>query len=460
MRLKTWEEKDSIQEISLKSTHLNLYYNKSSTLLGIANAFPVEVKRYKKELLCLLTNALRAIRLKACALEVSRDRTCFVGNKQGISFSNMIKLQDKLEELDYIDIYSGGIIEWNPFSTNKHKVSLSYLVLKEPMLSLFDKINKNIIKKNELIDATPVVIRDRDTKELLNTSGVKGVQQVSSIVNKLNLALSCSDISIKGKDISCIQFFRSFIGDLSKGGRWYERGSKIQTKSQNERKSIMIDNESTVELDFKALHPSLLYEEAYKENPEFVKQWIDYTFKGNFDPYGCPLEFLIIDQDKIDYIKNNYNPKYNPVRNLCKYALMLALNAGSMPSATKALVQAYKKEYNAIKAGDFDLSKAKYYGIEYKEVFHGSLILHRIADYNSPIRHKLFSDAGVLLQNIDSAIMSLVIDKLVSSDEEVAIPEHDSVIVKKRLEGVVHTYMLEAYQAVVGSIEFCSIEVK
>jgi len=45
-------------------------------------------------------------------------------------------------------------------------------------------------------------------------------------------------------------------------------------------------------------------------------------------------------------------------------------------------------------------------------------------------------------------------------EDEVLLPEHDSVIVRSSIKDKVYRYMREAYKDVMGSDEFCYIEEK
>lgn len=454
-----WElsegERSSIADSSI---HSNLYYNSTNKMLAIFKILPVHLKKYRKEMLCILTNTARAIKFKAKYIAILRDRKFYEDQPQGISHRKMLALQELLEQEGYISIYRGGIVswEWGEIGT-----CTSYLELKEPLTSLFKEVNiDTLLKVAELLQSDEVIIKDRATKEIKSTRGVEGVAEIKSKVREYNMKLLSTSFNIQGKDIPSPQFFRSFNDDLEHGGRWYERGSSIQTKPQIERKTLMINNEETVMLDLKALHPSLCYEMQYTDTPELVEDWIEDAHEGKYDPYPSYLPFLILNFEKIEEIKEKYNPKYNPVRNLCKYALMVALNARSSSSAQKALITEYKKECKAISEGSIDLSKAKYYGIEYDKVFHASKVLLYVEGHNQPISSYLYQDLGVKLQNIESCIMSKVIDRMITLDYDALIPEHDGVIVKRSDKEECKKSIREAYKEVMQSDKFCIIEEK
>lgn len=458
MKYNLWElDEFSRVMISSKSTHFNLYYNTTSKLLNIYLQMPDDVKKYRNEMLCILTNTARAIKFNASYLGVLRNWSFYSNTAQKISFSKMIKLQDILEGLGYIDIYRGGIIDWPSMETE-----CSYVALKDTLTVLFKDVKvEELLTSKELITCTPVIVRDRETKEVLSTRGMKGVAEIKEDVQKFNLALIDSNFNLSGVDISSPQFFRSYNDTLDLGGRYYEQGTKIQTKPRVKRNTLMIDNEETVTLDFKAMHASLLYEVEYKLNPLYIDNWINIEWNGKYDPYPSELNFLVINYDKIEFIRKNFDPKYNPIRNLTKHATMIALNASSKESAQKSVIQAYKNEYNAVlEDPDFDMSRVKYYGIEFNGKFQGSKVMEVILKHNAPISKYFYSDIGIRLQNTDSNIMAKVIDNIVSLDCDVIIPEHDGCIVKASLKDKCIEYMKEAYREVMQSDKFCIIEEK
>ncbi|HCS18031.1 MAG TPA: hypothetical protein DIW45_09945, partial [Erythrobacter sp.] len=55
---------------------------------------------------------------------------------------------------------------------------------------------------------------------------------------------------------------RIFNLDLHRGGRFYTHGASWQNIKRELRKSVQINGEPVVELDYSTLHPALLYAEA------------------------------------------------------------------------------------------------------------------------------------------------------------------------------------------------------
>ena len=231
---------------------------------------------------------------------------------------------------------------------------------------------------------------------------------------------------------------------------------------QEDRKKLTIDGEKVVELDFKALHPSILYEMLWQDSPERIEHWIEMAWDGVYNPYITKGYETVLhtDDDEIKTHINKYNlVKYNPVRNLFKFAVMTCLNAEKgktrplMPAANAIL----KEWFEDMKRKEAD---RRYVGLYPNgETFPSYDICELVQAANLPIGDSFFSDVGVKLQRIDSAIVEKVISDLLEMGE-VLYPEHDSVIVRESLEHDVTRLMREAYFNVIGSDQFCFIEKK
>ncbi|SOR30599.1 conserved protein of unknown function [Methylorubrum extorquens] len=159
-----------------------------------------------------------------------------------------------------------------------------------------------------------------------------------------------------------------------------------QQLPKERRGELLINGELLIEEDFAALHPTLLY-----------------AMKGvrlDFDPY---------DTDRFP-------------RQHCKWALNVAINAGSMKGAVDALM--WKPGWSETRC--------------YTE-----LLLDEVAHRNELIREFLGSDAGIRLMAIDSGMAIDVMKRCRKAGVDGVLPVHDSFLAPRRSGGHVTAIMQE-----------------
>lgn len=457
MILKLWMmDKEERKNVFTLCTHFNIHYNRTKKYEHIYKEIESLVgKEYSKEIWCLVTNTARAIKYKAKGLSIPRDFAPYKGNEQSIRHRKMVKLLDLLSESGYIVTYLGGVLDWKEMD-----VVGSRCLFTEKYLSLW--VGTDVSDEKDIINL--VEIKDRESKELKNTKGFAGVRDIRQQMMTFNSLLSETEIEHEGQVLPVQMYKRSFIDNLTLGGRMYNTTGGVQILSQEERAELKINGKNVIELDFKAMHASLLYEREWQENPEGLESWIATEWNGVYNPYGADLSFLNVDQEKIDWFRTKYNkPKYDPVRNLQKRIVMISLNAKSYTKACTNITKHYKADFD--QRGTQDEVDCLYFGIEPDVDKKGELefrsgdSVQAVAYHNSPIVKYFFKDQGVSLQYLDSEILSDVMSKLIMQGE-VLLPEHDSVIVLEELEGVALQYMKDAYLKVMGTDKFCFVEKK
>jgi hypothetical protein len=154
-----------------------------------------------------------------------------------------------------------------------------------------------------------------------------------------------------------------------KGGRYY---SAFQQFPSLQRQQLMIDGKPVVEIDYKSLHPSLLYQEVGLECPED-----SYTIAG-FDRPTVKRSFnILINRSKPD----------DCWRSFCYFLGMKKEAAMDLETALRAL--------------------------------------------HSPIERFFGTGKGLELQHYDSLLCEAVIDYMVTQAHSIVVPIHDSFIVKE-----------------------------
>jgi hypothetical protein len=303
-----------------------------------------------------------------------------------------------------------------------------------------------------------VEIKDRESGHVKSNRGVRGVGKMSEYMHKYNQKLFDTEIS-KDKELMAVQQYKRVFSDkIGFGGRHYNTIGGVQVMSQTERSKLKINGEPVAELDFKAMHASLLYEMEIQEDEEVVGNWIEDMWCGEYNPYGVQMPFLQVDQEQVEWFRKAYDkPNYDPIRNLAKHALMVCLNAKTYKKAYTQVTAEFRNDQ--VSWGETPSEEAKFYGIISEKSFPGHTVCQSVASHNQPIAKHFFTDKGIQMQYLDSEIVADVLNKLLMEDE-VLLPEHDSVIVRESIKDRVEQYMRDAYKEVMGSDWFCYIEEK
>jgi hypothetical protein len=439
IQIKDMNEEDLLWK-ELRSTHFNIHYNKAKQYESVVKLLTqMYGTDLEKEIRSLITNTARMIKTRATCLKVSRNKSLYIGNTQQISYYKMVHLLDKLEVGGYVHLYIGGVRVYG-FDKKAEEFDMSITEITEKFIELFDDVGLyNVSLENK----TPVEIKERNTKKIMQTQGVKGVSAIKEKVSQFNTALIEARISLKGISLPDQSYKRIFIDNLTTGGRWYNSVGSIQTMDKTLRPFLQIDGEDLVELDFSAIHPNMLYEQLNAVLP-----------KG-FDPYGVDLWDKYVDHEAVEQFKIKHGKvKYDPSRNLVKMAVMIGLNCKDLKQAKRALSQHFGRDTS--KWGQPSEHKSKYFGM-YEIDFEDVLLC--VQEHNSLIADKFFKDLGVELQYLDSEILDNVICDTLAIDE-VLLPWHDGLMVKKAIAEQVKGFMYKAWLKQFGSINFCKVDYK
>lgn len=417
--------------LNLLSTYFNIHYNKSPKYKEIHSFLLPLFPKCGNELWCLITNMARGLKHRANGMRIPRDFFPYKKNKQGLQHAKMLTVLDTLESNGYLDYFRGGLL-----NMNKDSAQTSIYVPTNKFLVLWKGID--VSKEKSYVSA--IQIRDRLLKESLSTKGHAGVGAMQEFVTKYNELLANTRISVSGVELPVQQYSRIFSDNTSRGGRYYNSSGGVQTMPSLLRKRITINGESTAELDFKALHPNILYEYAEKELGVQIPME---------DPYAIDCSDLF----EVDcYIVKD---GHNPLRSLIKQVVLRGLNAKNLESVIPTLTNNWYEECAREEDGE-------YYGLILKtkdNKFPAKALCQRVAEKHSVIKDAFFSDVGLLLQKVDSDIMTIVLQKF--TDIGVcALSEHDSVIVPDKYADLASAQMLYAYNSVVGSANHCKIERK
>lgn len=431
-------DKKEIDELYLSVSHFNIQYNTTKKYKQVVDV----LKQYGglKEVWCVVTNTARALNQRSGGLTIPKTKECYFNNSQGLSYTKMFRLLDKLVEAGLFVFYRGGLYNMNPDM---------------PLQSVYmftDKYHalwKGVDVSDEKSTVQAVQVKDRETKEILSNKGRKGVALKERSVLMLNEMLMNTQIFLDDIDVCVQQYTRIFNDNLQAGGRFYNTVGGVQTLPQKRRKAMQINGENVVELDFKAIHPALLYEKARQKAPDVVDYWIEHQWEGEFKPYPT------------------FSPVFSPndaadnhtVRRLHKFAMLVGLNAKNIAGAVAGLSQEFfddkKRAPEDRRYGEISYGM----GLRGKPTFPSKKICEHVMLWNKPISEFFFKDVGIILQNVDSDIMALVIEELYGMGE-VLLPMHDSIIVRESIADEAETIMRKAYKQLMDTDKFCFIERK
>lgn len=385
-----------------------------------------------------VTNTARAIRNGFTGFTLKLDKGYWTGNKAGISGRQVSKVIDYLVSNDYITLYHGNKDYRSSWYSNP-----SVCVFSTKLIEMFDvnEIKMNVPKG--MLDNL-IVVKDRESKKEIDIEITKDIVEMENEVRRYNDSLIDHLIEYNGKPLPLIEYKRSFSGNIFNGGRLFANGGSIQLLPQEVRlEHLKIDGEDLVECDYHAIHPKICYQLLEPELQELV---------GNdFDPYDADSSFLKIDEASIEAFKYKHGKnKYNPVRNLYKRALLMAINCASFEQTCSAVAHELYKDKR------MDEKDQSFYGIFAPD---SSKVVTSLAEHNYLIENSFYKDKGVVLQNIDSRIALRVIDIMIQNGEA-ALCYHDSFAVRKSAEGLLKAAMLQAWKDILGSNNFCKVEKK
>lgn len=388
-----------------------------------------ELTKYNKQKLqdamnCFILNAAREVKSNKDTISIVLKESYYSepiivnGNKvpRSVSFTYMMKVFEWLEESKECVINRGGEIDFVNLITGEIKRTQSSLILSESIIEDMQKYKEDKFIKLENV----LELRDKDKKPMVFEKRAFE-NKVIKTLNKYNNNSRKFIVASGSGTVYDVQAKRIFNETFDSGGRMYLENGSIQGINKEDRPELTIDGERTIELDYKALHPSILY--------DYIG--VECSLK---DPYGIHIE---------GYDKS-------VLRDLAKIAILIVFNCKSRSSA----IGAFNKEI----ATALDLNDLKKTGRAPYHIKSGELI-DAMMELHEPISHYFFSGIGSQLQKADSDVMEYITDVFAQS-LKLAIPIHDSIIIKESDSDLGFEVMQRAYLDVVGTDMNCKIEQK
>lgn len=406
------------------------------------NARPTSRVKSENAIACLTGNIISHLAFGMKTIPITLDSNSYkqpliyngVMVNRKVSYPHTLNVINWLSQSGRATLHKGGVEEWaigtngrlEPVSTNH-----SYLEIRDS----FKELLSPYADKRKLPTLENVLeMKDSSKKIIPKDIGVYQ-KYVIGILQQSNKLYRQVNISV-GDVVVDVQLKKVYNNDSwDEGGRDYIVGSAVAEGLmwKENRPGLKIDGEDTCEIDYCALHPRIAAELS------------EIRLEADFDPYHI------------------YAEGYSPIglRTLCKLSLLVCLNAGYAPMAKPGSKGSAE---NAVKAIRWELYRN---GMLQGLIDNGDVpnnILYRDIILKLVVRNPYLTDwmlnpQGLRLQNIDSQMMDIILDRF-NRIGEVVIPFHDSIVVKKSLQEFGKEIMMDAYKAVLGTNYNCKLKVK
>lgn len=185
----------------------------------------------------------------------------------------------------------------------------------------------------------------------------------------------------------------------------------MELVNSNIRKDILINGQPTVERDYEALHPSMLYIRETGALPEFK-------------PYE-------VDGDNTSKL----------VRKVAKSLLLIMINSKAAKSIKGAFL------WNADRSGRFSVEERE----QIARDIDIDAVIDKLKKRNKAIASHFSSNEGIKLQFTDSQIIEQVMMTLMKKGI-VSLPVHDSLLVQRQHETELVKAMKEAFAKKFGGV--------
>jgi hypothetical protein len=410
--------------------------------------------RSLETLICNLTTTRAKDRLRYLSLSLSPNSYGKNGEFAPLT-SSLKDIVKELEKRGYLFLHKGFQNEFiSRLSRSKGRDKFYQLLETQTTTGNFPSHNRpdelirlrKTIPKRKNKKKKKIDIPRHEWKRDISKEQYKELEQAGELCQSFNDQISYSEIYYTDTDSEIKTLYpilyRVFSGDFIHGGRYFCGVGGHQNLPKDERATIIIDNEPTVELDYGGLHLRMLYHLNGKE------------FPFNQDPYVTVLEAIDYPVELGDDGKPT-DPEIRLLRDDMKEMLLAIINdkcnhKQAIARAERRLFRSYqtKTEEEAIERLKAECRARKQrwnrLGITVEEILQGFYKAHE------PIKDKFFSGCGLKLQYLDSELATIVLFclKLFRSP---CLPVHDSFIVPKSKKELLSCVMELAYNAIIQS---------
>ena len=323
---------------------------------------------------------------KRNTVQITRSRGLYYGKSQRspMHHPELLKIFEWLIEAGYLnkvkEAHQADGVHWVPATYELSRKWIDVCCLVSPVTAKNEAIIRSITRN----PAAPAVELRQDGKRLpLKSHPEKSIWNAR--VKAYNNRLTKHEFRLNRELLApvLLSITRIFSdGSYSKGGRYY---SNFQQFKSQLRLFTTIDGEPVAEIDYKSLHPSLLYQRAgMTESKEDA-----YTIAGY-------------------------------PRKLVKKAFNILINRKKPAPATQSLVYFLNKDREVREAAQQPINAA------YCEALEAA-----IRNHHKDIEHYFCSGVGLELQHHDSQLCSHILDYFLIKTDSIVLTVHDSFICKQ-----------------------------
>jgi hypothetical protein len=322
-----------------------------------------------------------------CPIAVSRKAERYVD--EPIGYTPMMRVLDAAEKAGLIVQVRGS---WSD-SLRTEVVPTSKLQL---LLQAAKDFEFEDLYQKELIVLRDKIGRDVEVPDTLE------VRQLRTNLEQINASARQFAWSHDGHTIASadLVYHRVFNETFGRGGRFYTSG---KAHKRAFRQSLAVDGEPTVEVDFRSMHPRMLYHERNLAAPA--------------DAYDYPVPGL-----------EGLAP--SDARAIRKSTLTIALYCKKIQKPPRALQGRLEEK-----------------GIVLPDGVSPEDLLHAAEEAHQPILDSFYKGESVRLQYLDSVIAEEVMLKFVGVNRP-CLCIHDSFLVKQADEELLTATMFDAYRRV------------
>lgn len=354
---------------------------------------------------------------------ISLNRNTWTKTRYSRASYFVIDLIEMLLEQGFIDIKRGYKM--------KTESRLTRIWATEKLLKYCDTLPNQLIR--EPIELVVLRNENKENIDYTDTKETDRIRRILTLVNKVNKQ---ADIRYENYKMN-VAFQAIYTRKFTLYGRLHTKGYKhLQSRSEEQRKEITINGEKVVELDFKALHPFLLYAGENIQYPIDSDPYSDVYEEEEMRKF-LKVTFLRLINTKSVYVEPTKKRKgyWKSASQIVESATNDAIYGYSERKKAKKKTQAKEKKELIEK------SALKELGIQ-----NAAEIISKFKTVHSPIAHHFCSDndTGLKLMNKDAAIALDILNHFAKRSIPI-LAVHDSFIVQEKYKEELREVMENTY---------------